>query len=165
MPSWEGPCRGARKSSVRFDSYVMPCRISTATTKPHQPSTAYHFSFVLPFPTRPHRSCSATLAYISSTPFYPPLSSVHHPLSIPAMTATQIFTVFAGILALIGAYFYFIGIDPETKRELERKALKTMGENKMSYMAKGTITYDVVLLQTNTFQTKSTSFRPPIRRT
>jgi regulator of sigma D len=81
------------------------------------------------------------------------------------MTATQIFTVFAGILALIGAYFYFIGIDPETKRELERKALKTMGENKMSYMAKGTITYDVVLLQTNTFQTKSTSFRPPIRRT
>jgi hypothetical protein len=53
------------------------------------------------------------------------------------MTATQIFTVFAGILALVGAYFYFFGIDPETKRELERKALKTMGENKMSYMAKG----------------------------
>jgi hypothetical protein len=53
------------------------------------------------------------------------------------MTATQIFTVFAAVLALVGAYFYFVGIDPETKRELERKALKTMGENKMSYMAKG----------------------------
>jgi hypothetical protein len=66
-----GKDHGARKSSVRFDSYVMPCRISTATTKPHQPSTAYHFSFVLPFPTRPHRSYSATLAYISSTPLLP----------------------------------------------------------------------------------------------
>ncbi|KAF2025214.1 hypothetical protein EK21DRAFT_117004 [Setomelanomma holmii] len=55
------------------------------------------------------------------------------------MTITQIFTVFAGILALAGAYFYFFGIDPETKRELERKALKTMGENKMSYMAKDQI--------------------------
>lgn len=54
------------------------------------------------------------------------------------MTAAQIFTVFAGILALAGAYLYFFGIDPETKRALERKALKTMGENKMSYMAKGT---------------------------
>lgn len=53
------------------------------------------------------------------------------------MGAAQIFTVFAGILALVGAYFYFFGIDPETKRALERKALKTMGENKMSYMAKG----------------------------
>jgi preprotein translocase subunit YajC len=53
------------------------------------------------------------------------------------MTATQIFTAFAGILALVGAYFYFFGIDPETKRQLERKALKTMGENKMSYLAKG----------------------------
>ncbi|KAF1912511.1 hypothetical protein BDU57DRAFT_368327 [Ampelomyces quisqualis] len=55
------------------------------------------------------------------------------------MTATQIFTVFAGILALVGAYLYFFGIDPETKRALERKALQTMGENKMSYMAKDQI--------------------------
>ncbi|OAL07329.1 hypothetical protein IQ06DRAFT_289058 [Phaeosphaeriaceae sp. SRC1lsM3a] len=55
------------------------------------------------------------------------------------MTAAQIFTVFAGILALAGAYLYFFGIDPETKRALERKALKTMGENKMSYMAKDQI--------------------------
>jgi hypothetical protein len=56
------------------------------------------------------------------------------------MTATQIFTIFAGILALAGAYLYFVGIDPETKRALERKALQTMGENKMSYLAKGTST-------------------------
>jgi hypothetical protein len=57
------------------------------------------------------------------------------------MTITQIFTVFAGILALAGAYFYFFGIDPETKRALERKALQTMGENKMSYMAKGMLSF------------------------
>jgi regulator of sigma D len=81
------------------------------------------------------------------------------------MTATQIFTVFAGVLALIGAYFYFVGIDPETKRELERKALRTMGENKMSYMAKGTSHYDVVFSHINTFQTKSTRFQPLIRKT
>jgi hypothetical protein len=56
------------------------------------------------------------------------------------MSVATIFTVFAGILALAGAYLYFFGIDPETKRELERKALRTMGENKMSYMAKGTLT-------------------------
>ncbi|KAL5121308.1 hypothetical protein ACEQ8H_000776 [Pleosporales sp. CAS-2024a] len=55
------------------------------------------------------------------------------------MTATHIFTVFAAILALAGAYLYFFGIDPETKRQLERKALKTMGENKMSYLAKDQI--------------------------
>ena len=53
------------------------------------------------------------------------------------MTVTQIFTVFAGVLALAGAYLYFFGIDPETKRALEKKALQTMGENKMSYLAKG----------------------------
>ncbi|KAH7076432.1 hypothetical protein BKA63DRAFT_489762 [Paraphoma chrysanthemicola] len=55
------------------------------------------------------------------------------------MALAQIFTVFAGILALAGAYLYFFGIDPETKRALERKALKTMGENKMSYLAKDQI--------------------------
>jgi hypothetical protein len=58
------------------------------------------------------------------------------------MTAAQIFTVFAGILALTAAYLYFFGIDPETKRTLERAALKKMGENKMSYLAKGMTTGD-----------------------
>lgn len=69
------------------------------------------------------------------------MPSADHPLPITTMGAAQIFTIFAGILALVGAYFYFFGIDPETKRELERKALKTMGENKMSYMAKGIPSY------------------------
>lgn len=53
------------------------------------------------------------------------------------MAVAQFFTILAGILALAGAYLYFFGIDPETKRALERKALKTMGENKLSYLAKG----------------------------
>ena len=55
------------------------------------------------------------------------------------MTATTILSIFAGIVALAAAYFYFIGIDPETKRALEKKALRTMGENKMSYLAKDQI--------------------------
>jgi hypothetical protein len=50
--------------------------------------------------------------------------------------AIGIFTVL-GLVALTAAYFYFFGISPETKRKMEQQALKTMGENKMSYMAKG----------------------------
>ena len=46
-------------------------------------------------------------------------------------------TALAGILALAGGYIYFFGIPPEMKRKMEEKALETMGENKMSYMAKG----------------------------
>jgi hypothetical protein len=51
--------------------------------------------------------------------------------------AIGIFTIFAGLLALTAAYFYFFGISPELKRKMEKQALKTMGENKMSYIAKG----------------------------
>jgi hypothetical protein len=51
--------------------------------------------------------------------------------------AVGIFTILAGLLALAGAYLYFFGVSPETKRKMENQALKTMGENKMSYMAKG----------------------------
>lgn len=53
------------------------------------------------------------------------------------MAVGIIFSVLAGILALAGAYVYFFGIDPELKRKLQKEALKTMGENQMSYMAKG----------------------------
>jgi hypothetical protein len=83
------------------------------------------------------------------------------------MTAIQIFTVFASILALAGAYLYFFGIDPETKRQLERQALKTMGENKMSYMAKGTSSHLTISLfsYTNTSQTSSTRSPPQTKRT
>jgi hypothetical protein len=51
--------------------------------------------------------------------------------------AIGIFTILAGLVAVTAAYFYFFGISPETKRKMEQQALKTMGENKMSYMAKG----------------------------
>ena len=37
-------------------------------------------------------------------------------------------------LALVGGYIFLFGIPPWLKRELEEKALETMGENKMSYM-------------------------------
>ncbi|KAJ4372361.1 hypothetical protein N0V83_004135 [Neocucurbitaria cava] len=53
--------------------------------------------------------------------------------------AIGIFTILAGLVALAAGYFYFFGISPETKRKLENQALKTMGENKMSYMAKDSI--------------------------
>ena len=52
-------------------------------------------------------------------------------------TGTTILTVIAGIIALIAGYVYFFGIPPELKREMEEKALKTMGENKASYLMKG----------------------------
>lgn len=81
------------------------------------------------------------------------------------MTATQIFTVFAGILALTGVYLYFFGIDPETKRALEKKALKTMGENKMSYLAKGMFVDLLWAIHTNNPQTRSTRSLPRIRKT
>lgn len=65
-------------------------------------------------------------------------------LPIPAQTtytsltmAIGIFTILAGLVALAAGYFYFFGISPEMKRKMEQQALKTMGENKMSYMAKG----------------------------
>lgn len=52
-------------------------------------------------------------------------------------TATTVFSVFAGILAVLSVYVYFFGIPPALKRELEERALKTMGENKASYLVKG----------------------------
>lgn len=53
------------------------------------------------------------------------------------MTAAQTFTVLAGIIGVIGLAVYLFGIPPELKRKMEKQALKTMGENKMSYIAKG----------------------------
>lgn len=55
----------------------------------------------------------------------------------PATMAVGFLTIFAALVALATAYLYFFGIPPELKRKLERQALKTMGENKMSYMTKG----------------------------
>jgi hypothetical protein len=53
------------------------------------------------------------------------------------MTAAQIFTALAGVIAIFSLAVYLFGIPPELKRKLERKALQTMGENKMSYALKG----------------------------
>lgn len=54
------------------------------------------------------------------------------------MTAATFFTGLAGLIAVVGLAIFLFGIPPELKRKLERSALKTMGENKLSYMAKGT---------------------------
>jgi hypothetical protein len=53
------------------------------------------------------------------------------------MAAAQIFTALAGVIAIFSLAVYLFGIPPELKRKLERKALQTMGENKMSYALKG----------------------------
>ena len=55
------------------------------------------------------------------------------------MTAAKTFTVLAGIVGVIALAIYLFGIPPELKRKLERQALQTMGENKMSYVVKGTV--------------------------
>ncbi|KAF2705343.1 hypothetical protein K504DRAFT_388432 [Pleomassaria siparia CBS 279.74] len=55
------------------------------------------------------------------------------------MTAATVFTVVAGIVAVVSLAVYLFGIPPELKRKMERQALHTMGENKMSYMAKDQI--------------------------
>ena len=52
-------------------------------------------------------------------------------------SAATVFTVIAGIVALIAGYLYVFGIPPQYKRAMEDKALETMGENKASYLMKG----------------------------
>jgi len=52
---------------------------------------------------------------------------------------TYFFTALAGVLAVAGLAVYFFGIPPEWKRAMEKSALKTMGENKASYMLKDQI--------------------------
>ncbi|KAF2635328.1 hypothetical protein P280DRAFT_411756 [Massarina eburnea CBS 473.64] len=55
------------------------------------------------------------------------------------MTAAKLLTVLAGFVGVVALAIYIFGIPPEVKRKMERQALQTMGENKMSYMAKGQI--------------------------
>ncbi|TLD24520.1 hypothetical protein E2P81_ATG11856 [Venturia nashicola] len=52
-------------------------------------------------------------------------------------TTSAMLTGLAGVLAILGLAVYLFGIPPEMKRKMERAALKTMGENKASYMMKG----------------------------
>lgn len=51
-------------------------------------------------------------------------------------TTTAIVTGLAGVLAVLALAVYLFGIPPEMKRKMEKAALKTMGENKASYMMK-----------------------------
>lgn len=44
--------------------------------------------------------------------------------------------ILVGVAAVIVAYIYLFGIPPQLKREMEQKALQTIGENKASYMLK-----------------------------
>jgi len=52
---------------------------------------------------------------------------------------TSLLTLLAGVILVTSLYVYFFGIPPELKRDLEKKALRTMGENKASYMLKDQI--------------------------
>ncbi|KAF2793063.1 hypothetical protein K505DRAFT_325709 [Melanomma pulvis-pyrius CBS 109.77] len=55
------------------------------------------------------------------------------------MTTAKVLTVLAGVIGVLSLAVYLFGIPPELKRKMERQALKTMGENKMSYIAKDQI--------------------------
>ncbi|KAI6812696.1 hypothetical protein KC340_g16808 [Hortaea werneckii] len=51
-----------------------------------------------------------------------------------ASTSTYVLATFIFLLAAIGGYVYLFGIPKEVKREMEEQALKTMGENKASFL-------------------------------
>lgn len=51
---------------------------------------------------------------------------------MPSATTYMLIYVVVSI-ALVAGYVYLFGIPPWLKREIEEKALETMGENKMSY--------------------------------
>ncbi|KAF1975260.1 hypothetical protein BU23DRAFT_80917 [Bimuria novae-zelandiae CBS 107.79] len=55
------------------------------------------------------------------------------------MSTAKFFTILAGVVGVFAVAIYLFGIPPELKRKLERSALKTMGENKLSYIAKDQI--------------------------
>lgn len=54
--------------------------------------------------------------------------------------STIVLTVLVGAIVVVGLYVYIFGIPTEMKREMEKKALETMGENKASYVLKGKLT-------------------------
>ncbi|OQO00378.1 hypothetical protein B0A48_13726 [Cryoendolithus antarcticus] len=51
-------------------------------------------------------------------------------------STTTILAIIVGVFAATGGAIYLFGIPAWLKRQLEEKALETMGENKMSYMMK-----------------------------
>ncbi|KAK0836672.1 hypothetical protein LTR03_013462 [Friedmanniomyces endolithicus] len=56
-----------------------------------------------------------------------------------ASTATYILAAIVVAMAAVGGYIAVFGIPPQMKRQMEEKALETMGENKASYMMKDAI--------------------------
>ena len=82
-------------------------------------------------------------------------------------TATSVLTALAGIVAAISIAIYFFGIPPELKRKMEKQALKTMGENKASYLVKGQYSLDVSKLSNflTAIQTKSARCQLLTRKT
>ncbi|KAI9692091.1 MAG: hypothetical protein M1820_009526 [Bogoriella megaspora] len=54
-------------------------------------------------------------------------------------SATTAVSIVCGIIGLLFVAIYFFGVPPEIKREAEERALKAMGENKASYLAKDQI--------------------------
>ncbi|KAK0364646.1 hypothetical protein LTR91_008197 [Friedmanniomyces endolithicus] len=56
-----------------------------------------------------------------------------------ASTATYILAAIVVAMAAVGGYIAVFGIPPQLKRQMEEKALETMGENKASYMMKDAI--------------------------
>ncbi|KAF9699512.1 hypothetical protein EKO04_002196 [Ascochyta lentis] len=70
------------------------------------------------------------------------------------MAAATFFTALAGVIAVIGLAVFLFGIPPELKRKMERTALETMGENKLSYVAKDQINKLPTSDQTDPLQLK-----------
>lgn len=65
------------------------------------------------------------------------------------MSTATFFTTLGAVVAFAVLAVYLFGIPPEIKRKLERSALKTMGENKLSYVAKGKIAFLTIINASN----------------
>ncbi|TKA82269.1 hypothetical protein B0A55_01704 [Friedmanniomyces simplex] len=56
-----------------------------------------------------------------------------------ASSVTYFLAAIAVLVAMLGGYIAVFGIPPQLKRQMEEKALETIGENKASYMMKDAI--------------------------
>jgi len=119
------------------------------------PQVPYLF-YLPPHPLRkllPRCNNSSQLAQDSS---YVDTSQLHN-----TMAAAKFWTIFAGVIGVIALGIYLFGIPPELKRKLERQALKTMGENKMSYVVKGSSPSNFSVQQTALTPRQTRSLRSP----
>jgi hypothetical protein len=157
----------------RLGSYVMLRRYESSCTTTFSSSPTHDC----------HHLNTNNTTDTSASIIHHPSSSIQHSSNPSTMTATSVFTAIAGVLALVGAYFYFFGIDPQTKRQLELQALKTMGEVTLPWHSCGTLTDcrrtncptwprvrtchvpSPISTTINTSQTRSTESRPRTKRT